>query len=269
MRNRSLHLAGLAMGAANAVRHRHEGYVNPRPFSPSELERTIDHALEIVERWEAAGTIDWTGKHVLECGPGSDLTTGAIVMARGAASYRAVDFVDNRGQAAPGLYDALARRLGVPVDVDALGFTVATFPGLPEATGSYDVIVSNAALEHIEHMDELFASFHRLAAPGARMVHHVDAQTHMRWLKDVDPLNVLRYSDVVYDKLLSFPGAPNRLRVRDYEDAARGAGWAVVGSAPAITVNAAYVGRVQVARRFRGRPDLAVLAFTLVADRDA
>jgi SAM-dependent methyltransferase len=265
MRNATLHVAGLVMGAANSVRHRHRGYLTPRPFAASDVDRTIRHALEVVDRLEAHGGIEWAGRRVLEVGPGSDLSTGAVILARGAASYRAVDLFDNRGQADPALYRELGLRLGAPVDVDRLGFTLASFPGLPEVEGAHDLVVSNATLEHVEDVAGLFASLRRLSAPGARMVHHIDGQTHMRWIKDVDPLNILRYSDRTYASLLDFPGAPNRLRAEDYVEAARATGWGDATIAPDVRADAGYLQHARLSRRFRRSPTLELLTFTLVA----
>jgi SAM-dependent methyltransferase len=263
--NAALHVAGLVMGTANNVRHRYCGYVTPRPFSASDVERTIAHALGVVDRLEGHGGIDWTGKRVLEVGPGSDLSTGAVILARGAASYRAVDLFDNTGQADPALYRELGRRLGAPVDAARLGFTLASFPGLEEVEGAYDLVVSNATLEHVEDVGGLFASLRRLAAPGARMVHHVDGQTHMRFIRDVDPLNILRYSDRTYAHLLDFPGAPNRMRAEDYVEAARAAGWGEATIVPDRRADAGYLARTRVARRFRRSAMLELLTFTVVA----
>jgi SAM-dependent methyltransferase len=265
MRNGALHIAGLVMGTANTVRHRRRGYVTPRPFSASDVDRTIRHALEVVDRLQEHGAIDWTGKRVLEVGPGSDLSTGAVILARGAQSYRAVDLFDNRGQADPALYRELGRRLGAPVDLAGLQFTLASFPGLPEVDGVHDVVVSNATLEHVEDVGALFGSLRRVAAPGARMVHHVDGQTHMRWIKDRDPLNILRYSDQTYARLLDFPGAPNRLRAEHYLEAARASGWSEATIVPDLRADAGYLERTRLARRFRGSSTLELLTFTLVA----
>jgi SAM-dependent methyltransferase len=263
--NAALHVAGLVMGTANNVRHRYRGYVTPRPFSASDVERTIAHALEVVDRWQEHAGVDWTGKRVLEVGPGSDLSTGAVMLARGAASYQAVDLFDNTGQADPVLYRELGRRLGAPVDATRLRFTLASFPGLDEVEGAHDLVVSNATLEHVEDVGGLFVSLRRLAAPGARMVHHVDGQTHMRWIKDVDPLNILRYSDRTYARLLDFPGAPNRLRAEDYVEAARAAGWGEATIVPDRRADAGYLARTRVARRFRRSAMLELLTFTVVA----
>ena len=65
---------------------------------------------------------------VLEIGPGSDLTTGAVMLSRGAAAYQAVDLFDNRWQAAEGLYDRLNQTIGASVRPEDLGFTQTAFP---------------------------------------------------------------------------------------------------------------------------------------------
>jgi SAM-dependent methyltransferase len=263
--NAALHVAGLVLGTANNVRHRYRGYVTPRPFSASDVERTIGHALGIVDRLQEHGGIDWAGTRVLEVGPGSDLSTGAVILARGAASYHAVDLFDNTSQADPALYRELGRRLGAPVDVARLRFTLASFPDLPEVDGAHDLIVSNATLEHVDDVGGLFGSLRRLAAPGARMVHHVDGQTHMRWIREVDPLNILRYSDRTYARLLDFPGAPNRLRAADYVAAAQASGWPEAAIVPDVRADASYLRRTRVSRRFRRSATLDLLTFTLVA----
>lgn len=254
------------MGAGNAIRHRHQGYVRPRPFSADDLDRTIRHATEIVDRLQERGGIDWHGQRVLEIGPGSDLSTGAIMLDRGAAGYLAVDLFDNRAQAHPDLYRRLGEVLDREVREDELGFTLASFPDLPELEGEYDLIVSNATLEHVQNVGYLFRRLRGLASTRARMVHHIDAQTHMRWIKDTDPLNILRFPDVIYRNLLDFPGAPNRLRARDFERLAGMAGWASTRVVRGRRAPAGYVSRTRVNRRFRAY-DLDALTFTLLAER--
>jgi methyltransferase family protein len=263
-RESGLFAAGLVLGAANTVRHNRQGYVDPRPFSPDDVDRTIEHAVEIVDLLTECGKVVWAGKRVLEIGPGSDLTTGAVMLSRGAAAYHAVDLFDNRWQAAQGLYDRLNEKIGASVRPEDLRFTQTAFPALPDLTGTFDLIVSNACLEHVAAVPSLLRRLRDFAVPGCQMVHHIDGQTHMRWFRDHDPLNILRYPDAVYRRLLEFPGAPNRLRASDYRQFALQAGWPgeiVVGR----HASEGYVARTRVARRFRRYHDLDVLTFTLVA----
>jgi hypothetical protein len=267
-REATLFSVGLGMGAANTVRHRMRGYVNPRPFSASDVQRTIAHAVGVVDRLETAGAISWRDKRVLEIGPGSDLATGAIMVHRGASSYCAVDLFDNRDQADPALYSELSHALGSAVDPAALNFCQTQFPDLPDLSGQWDLIVSNATLEHIGDIPALFRRLESLAGPGARMVHHVDAQTHMRWIREVDPWNILRYPSGVYDRVLRFPGAPNRLLACDYVRSAQSAGWSDVSVHGELRADEAYLARAQLARPFRSAgPDLRLLTFTLLATR--
>jgi Methyltransferase domain len=257
---------GLGMGAANTVRHRLRGYVNPRPFAASDVERTIAHAIGVIDRLQTTAEITWSGKRVLEIGPGSDLATGAVVLSRGASSYCAVDLFDNRDQADPALYPELSRVLGTAVDPGELAFLQTAFPELPGLAGEWELIVSNATLEHIESIPALFRRLADLAAPGARMVHHVDAQTHMRWVREIDPWNILRYPTAVYDRVLRFPGAPNRLLAGDYERAARAGGWAEVSVRGDLRAEENYLSRTRLARPYRSAgPDLRFLTFTLIA----
>ena len=86
-----------------------------------------------------------------------------------------------------------------------------------------------------------------------------------RWFDSHDPLNIYRYSDALYDRALSFPGAPNRMLAEDYASAAQSAGFTatIVGGR---TAPASYLNRVRPALtgRFRSRLDLSTLSFTLV-----
>jgi hypothetical protein len=264
LKNAALYAAGLILGAANTVRHQRQGYVNPRPFSSQEIELTIDHAIGNVDRLQRYGEIDWSGKRVLELGPGSDLTTGGVILARGAAGYVAADLFDNRGQATPELYARLGARIGTDVDPGRLEFIQTSFPDLADVTGEFDLIVSNACLEHVADPGGLFARLRELAEPGATMVHEIDAKAHMRWFREHDPLNHLRYPDWIHDRVLNFPGAPNRLRAGDFERLAERGGWRseVI---PSAIAKPGYLQRTRIARAYRARPDLSWLTFTLVS----
>jgi cyclopropane fatty-acyl-phospholipid synthase-like methyltransferase len=258
---------GLLLGMVNVLRHRLVGYRRPRHFGPDEIARSVDYVFEVVDRWQADGNIDWSDKRVLEIGPGPDLGTGAVILDRGAASYRAVDAFDLMGMTGDEFYDAVATRLDTPVEKERLSFTQATFPRLPEVEGTYDLIVSNATLEHIEDISMLFRRLRQLMDDGGQMVHHIDAQTHMRWMRDRDPLNILRYDEHIYRRVLSFPGAPNRVRADEYVIAATEANFQTTAVVPGRLADPQYLDEVRqrLATAFRNRPDLSLLNFTLLA----
>jgi hypothetical protein len=262
--NQLLTGVGLVLGAANTVRHRVQGYVHPRPFSAQDAERAIVHAFAVVDSLEDHG-VRWHGRRVLEIGPGPDMATGAIMLHRGAVSYHAVDLFDNRDQARPDLYRTLESRLSCTVDETRLGFTQTSFPSLPELDGEFDLIVSNACLEHVADVGGLFARLRQLSAPRTTMVHQIDGKAHMRWFSDHDPLNHLRYSERVYRRILDFPGAPNRLRSSQFAQLARSAGWSKVEILADKRAAPAYLKDLRVASPYQQMPDLGLVAFTLTA----
>lgn len=258
---------GAGLAVANTVRHRLLGYTRPRPFGRDDLERTIDHVLGVVERWQRSG-LDPRDRRILELGPGPDLGTGFVLVALGAASYTAVDrFPLAVNDNAP-LYAALADRLGVDVAAtrQRMQYVVGAIPMRGDLSPSFDAFVSNAALEHIADIPSTFAWMQSLGAPGAIHVHLVDAQTHMRWVRPRDHWNILRYPGWMY-RLMTFPGAPNRWLVSDYQAEAQRAGL-VLSVVAEDRADEDYLRRVRpfLAGPFRDRMecDLASLTFTLV-----
>jgi len=80
---------GIVFMILNKIRHEIMGYRTPRPFSIMEFERCVDYDFKVVDNWFAkmgdlAGlSFSIAGKNVLELGPGADLGTGVILLARG------------------------------------------------------------------------------------------------------------------------------------------------------------------------------------------
>lgn len=260
-------VAGAGLAVANTVRHRFTGYTRPRPFDQRDLERTIDHVLGVVDRWQRNG-LDPRDRRILEIGPGPDLGTGFVLIARGATSYTAVDRFPLALNDDLSLYAALGERLGVDVAAtrERLRYVVGAIPMRGELSADFDAFVSNAALEHLADIPETFAWMTSLGDPRAIHVHVVDAQTHMRLVRTRDPWNILRYPARMYS-LMTFPGAPNRFLISDYLRAASQAGL----SLSAVTEDPADADYVQRVRPFLARPfrvaaddDLSSLTFTLV-----
>ena len=85
-----LYVLGFAALGANKIRHALQGYKTPRTFSHKDVEKGIEYIFKVVMEWEE-NLVEYTGeqnpfgnKDVLEVGPGPDLGTGVILLAKGA-----------------------------------------------------------------------------------------------------------------------------------------------------------------------------------------
>lgn len=267
---RVLKASALAIGAANALRHAVRGYRTPRPRAAASPAEELAYARGVVERWTGPSGIAFAGARVLEVGPGFSLATGLLALAHGAAAYRAIDRFDVRMDGAHDVHAQIARALQVPGRERDLAYGLVTFPDLPELPdGAHDAIVSNATFEHVDDVEATFRALRRAAAPGARMAHWIDGRTHTRPFNLRDPLSMYRFAPRTYERVLGFPGAPNRLLADDYVRAARAAGWRDARIVPDLELDAAYVDAVHphLARPYRERPPQAFrpLHYTLVA----
>jgi SAM-dependent methyltransferase len=115
-----------------------------------------------------------------------------------------------------------------------------------------DLAVSHAALEHFDDPRATFRGLRGALRPGGRMIMQIDLQTHTRWIRERDPLNLYRYSDGWY-RLWRFRGAPNRLRPHEYAEMLAETGWRDVRMMPDLVLPPPYVSRLRphLARRFR------------------
>ena len=107
----------------------------------NELERGYDRSLEI-----GAGT-GYFSLNLLQSGVVREATCTDI---------------------SPGMLDALrgnAERLGVPVQT-----ACADAESLPFADESFDLVLGHAVLHHLPDLERAFAEFHRVLAPGGRIL---------------------------------------------------------------------------------------------------
>ena len=265
-REGALFTAGLVLGAANTVRHNRQGYVDPRPFSPDDIDRTIEHAVEIVDLLTECGKLAWPGMRVLEIGPGSDLTTGAVMLEprRGRALSRGgplrQPLAGGRGALRPSEPDDRWERSVLRI----CSSRRPRSPAFPTSRGTFDASSATPVSSTSPTCRPCFAvcviSRHR----GARWSTTSMVRPTCGGSATTTRSTSCATRTASTSGLLDFPGAPNRLRASDYQRLAREAGWpgeiVVARRAPD-----GYVARTRVARRFRRYDDLDVLTFTLVA----
>lgn len=270
---------GLAVLLLNKVRHSIQGYQTPRTFAVAEIERAIKYDASVVDHWLAAleeytrTCPDLSGKTVLELGPGADLGIGLILLSKGARKYNAID-VHNLVESVPGrFYDELFEYLRThePLAQDRINdlraqlrltqtgkndklnyicrkdFDISIF-----ANEAVDLVFSQAAFEHFDDVDTAFSRLSKVVRDGGMLVAEIDLNTHTRWIRDVDPLNIYRYGDFLYN-LFRFRGSPNRHRPFEYKQILEKHGWKDVRVWPLTSVDSYYAAKVRshLAPRFR------------------
>lgn len=291
VRNRLHHAAGLVLLALNAGRHRVLGYRTPRPGDAIEAHR---YAFAVYDNWTRhlrdylQRDLDLDDRHVLEIGPGPDLGTGLLWLHAGAASYTAVDahaLVGKRqaklhrqiaaaiaGQdvaALEKLHEALERFEDGDEDGRLHYRVIPGFDLSKLAPRQYDLIVSHSAFEHITDVGKSFRDLDAITTDRAHLVTEIDLQTHTRWIRDADPLNIYRYSKGLY-RSFHFSGIPNRVRPDEYLEHLEHAGWYDLRVYPRRVLDADYVRRVEagLASPFRGDVEqLAWMSIVLCASR--
>lgn len=216
----------------------------------SEVQRYLDRINSTFADYERYGQLDASrlrGRRVLEIGPGETLGVALRFIGAGAEQVTAVDkFVPlQQSSFHQRLYSALAAGLppdehervsaavdlsgGVRLKEDRLAYvygegvedTAVRLPG-----SSFDVIVSNAVLEEVYDLDQLFASLDHLLKPGGRQVHVIDLGDYGMFAKHgFHPLEFLTIPDGIYRYMVEASGQPNRKPLQYYRDKAAALGY--------------------------------------------
>jgi len=289
-----LYVIGLILRIINKIRHLIFGYTTPRPFSSDQdIERSVAYTLRVVAQWEKTlggyiGSMhSFKNKHVLELCPGSDLGTGFVILALGARSYTAVDKYKLISKTPKSLYSVLFRQMeNYPTFGKAQRAlyqfqkqgSCQDFSYIYEphffldnlCPQKYDILVSQAVLEHLDDVSKTFKILKSKLNRNAIMAHEVDIGTHTRWLRKADPLNLLRYSDRFY-KLLKFSGSPNRLRISDYKRILAKLGFENIETKPLVSLADEYIRSAKPSfnKKYKCHSDkeLAVTSFHLLATK--
>jgi len=285
-----LHSAGLALSFLNKIRHSAVGYRTPRPFSVTATDRSVNYCLNVVMNWEevlrsyTGRERPFGGRHVLEIGPGPDLGTGLVLLALGAKSYCAIDKNNLVSHTPEDFYKRLFEKIrSFPERENArkafeefreAGSERFSYIYNPDfdltslQSRKYEILVTQAVLEHLDDMKKVFTTFRQKLSPDGLMIHEVDLSTHTRMIKNWDPLNILRYPDTIYHTV-RFDGSPNRLRMSDYVFILNQLGYKNVKTLPIKILDLDYTRWVtkHLSHPFRDYSfsDLQVLSFYLLA----
>ncbi len=294
IRNRFHHVAGLGILTANLLRHRVSGFRDLRLPPSADAEESCRRDSAIVENWlhhlrrYLGGEPPIVGKQALELGPGRALGRGLFLLAIGMEGYRALDDHPSLKRLPSGFHQDMAQfiahqtGIGPEPLLDALNKLEQGEPGRLAyschspldlsvlAEDSIDFIFSQTVLEHLEHPEKTIEQMARVARPGTILVSEIDLQTHTRWIRDADPLNIYRYPDSLY-RAFSFSGIPNRVRPDDYLGTLTRHGWTRIRLFPKRVLDPEYVKQVEptLAPQFRGDLEhLGWMSLVICATRD-
>ena len=99
---------------------------------------------------------------------------------------------------------------------------------------------------------------------------HVDMNTHTRWIKDIDPLNIYRYSDLFWN-MFKFKGSPNRVRISEYKEQLEKNKWLDITIEARTILDDDYVAKViqTLDKRFRGLglDEMKILSFVVMSSK--
>ena len=225
-------------------------------------------------------TVD--GKVVLELGPGADLGPALFLLDRGAQRYVTVDANRLIDQTPHRFYEELLKRLDHAEEIqpelektlagndDRIQYVVdSTFDLTKLPKQEVDLVVSQAAFEHFDHVEKTIKELSHAVKSGGVLIAEVDTMTHTGALRGRDPLNIYRYSNFLY-RLARFDGIPNRLRPARYKSLLEQNGWYNVEITPLQTMTKKDMERIrpQLAKPFRhDDADMQILTFLLRATK--
>jgi len=234
------HYLGLIFLILNDLKHKRAGYSRPRPISSKKIIENQSYDFQVISTLENnlknyTNNFSLKSKNILEVGPGPDLGTGILFLLKGANSYTAIDksnlltapkefynqLISNfeiNSNNNRGLLEIIEKLKTSSQKIDYPNFKYLNISICNASAGlenKFDLIFSQAVLEHINDIKKAFQEMHKLLQDGGVIYHEIDFQTHTRFLREKDPLNILRYKETQYQKY-KFDGSPNRLRLSDY-----------------------------------------------------
>ncbi|MBI4681594.1 MAG: methyltransferase domain-containing protein [Nitrospirae bacterium] len=292
--NNLYHTIGSLLIVMNKVRHMLLGYKTPRTFPVTHIKQTVDYDLKIVDRWinyvrnYSGDTTPVKDKVVLELGVGPDLGTGLILLAMGAKKYFALD-VHNLASFAPKeFYKSLFQRLRKDYDYNVdfaeeqlekfqkgedsgLCYVVDKNFNISDIPEEVDIIITQVAFEHFDDVENAIKEMSIKIKKGGILFSHIDMNTHTRWIKDKDPLNIYRYNDLFWN-MFKFKGSPNRVRIPQYVNYLEGNNWSNIVIEPRTVLEEEYVEKVlpTLSKKFRDLnvSEMKKLSFILMSKKD-
>lgn len=273
------YLLGLIILLINKIRYGLLGYYKTRQFSASALAQAVIYDFQVVanlKKYLKACGKSLADLNVLELGVGADLGVGLLMLAEGAGNYYGFDKNNLAGAMPIEFYDALLEKIMADkgaVIADNLRRELFSFLNdrpnklhysydplfnpLIYKNKSINLIFSQASFEHFTDPATTIGQLSEIAKSGTVMINVIDFQTHTRFLRERDPLNIYRYSESLY-QTLRFDGIPNRFTLNYYEEILKKFGWKEIRILPLKVLDDNYIWQVRpfLAKKFKSKTDL-------------
>jgi SAM-dependent methyltransferase len=138
----------------------------------------------------------------------------------------------------------------------------------PLQDGSFDLIFSNACLEHVREVEDVARENWRVLRPGGRAVHQIDMRDHRHF--DA-PQTYMRYGDLSWRMMnpITATGYQNRWRLSQYVEAFEHCGFIVDVERKEVVGAGASIPRDKLSPKFRDfcEEDLNVTGCLLIAQK--
>lgn len=217
------------------------------------------HAAQIRQARQTSG-------NVLEIGPGGNVGVALLFLAAGASSATCIDVLPWNRMDLP-LYSQLVDDPDSYFDrIEYRVPEAIETTRLPDA--SFDIVYSQAVLEHVADPAVAIRQIARLLRPGGVTSHQIDLRDH----RDFDrPLNFLRYPDWIWRAATSRRAYTNRWRRSAWIEALEREGLTVLAAESTETYPVDQIDRNVFHHRFRRNTveDLACLGLLISAMKPA
>lgn len=258
------------------IRNKIFSYKQPRCFPISRTDTAVNYDLQVVELLNQylknylKEEEPFKKKVVLELGPGPDLGIGFILLAMGVKKYIAADAHSLAANTPAIFYENLLAKLKEKLpgckeadlekqlrqyfrnESDKISYFVDHNFKISKIQDKVDIVFSNAAFEHFTDVEMTVKELNNIMKPGGILISAVDLQTHTRWIRERDPLNIYRYNNFVWN-LFKVRGSPNRIRSFEYKDLLAKAGWCDIQIEPLKVLEGDHLEKVRptLNRKFR------------------
>lgn len=196
--------------------------------------RHLDDIFMELKEIFAKYNITFQNKQIIELGPGNSIILALNCLCNGAKKYQMVDKyprISMTNKQVKHLFDQIIyveKKYNCKIDnyinKNNLNFNKEYLEFIPTGvedlkkieSHSIDIIISINVFEHVKDVEKSIKEMKRVLINGGIMYHIIDLRDHFNFS---EPFKFLKYSDYIWDNLLTREGYSytNRLRVDDFE----------------------------------------------------